>query len=187
VLAHAAELVLAQFEGRYLLVSAAPELHAAFHHSLPKEVQQRVADPFAVDIHCGPSEVAAAAEPVQRAIEEREEIATLQRLIDAGPNAAAWDEGPTLLALWQRRVITLVVDDFFCKPGARCADCGRLLEAVSGPCLSCASVAVGVVEDVVEMAIEQALEQKAALELVRSDAARQWMIGRGPMAALLRW
>ena len=54
-------------------------------------------------------------------------------------------------------------------------------------CLVCGSSAIEVVEDVVELAIEQALEQKAALEIVRSGAARLLMSGRGRLAALLRW
>jgi hypothetical protein len=35
--------------------------------------------------------------------------------------------------------------------------------------------------------ISTALEQKAALEIVRSSAARRLMTSIGPMAALLRW
>ena len=78
------------------------------------------------------------------------------------------------------------MDDVFGKSGARCGECGRLLEAISDSCPGCGSNAVEAVEDVVEMAIEQALEQRAALELVRSAVARRLMSERGPMAALLR-
>jgi len=39
---------------------------------------------------------------------------------------------------------------------------------------------------VVELALEQALEQRAALELVRSSAARRLMSDLGRIAALLR-
>ena len=53
-------------------------------------------------------------------------------------------------------------------------------------CPTCGSDALEAVEDVVELALEQALEQRAALELVRSDAARQLLAKRAPMAALLR-
>ena len=42
VLAHAAELVLAQFEGRYLLLSGSLELRKAVIQYLPKHVQQSV-------------------------------------------------------------------------------------------------------------------------------------------------
>jgi peptide subunit release factor 1 (eRF1) len=40
---------------------------------------------------------------------------------------------------------------------------------------------------VAERAIEHALEEKAALEIVRSQQARQLLTRIGPMAALLRW
>ena len=48
------------------------------------------------------------------------------------------------------------------------------------------STAIEAAEDVVEPALGQALEQHAALELVRSEAARRLMAVRGAMAALLR-
>jgi peptide subunit release factor 1 (eRF1) len=186
VLAEVARLVLDQFEGRYLLISAPPEMRTAFEHDLPKAVRQHVGGEFSVDVHAGAAEVAAAAEPAQRAIEEREEVATLQRLSDAGPGAAAWDEPGAFHALWERRVLTLAVDDTFCKPGARCGACGRLRGTVASHCPACGSDATDAVDDVVELALEQALEQRAALELVRSGAARRLMTERGPIAALLR-
>ena len=88
VLAEVARLVIEQFEGRYLLTSAPPEVRTAFVHDLPKELQSRIGAEFAVDIHAGAAEVAAAAEPTQRAIEEREEVATIDRALDAGPNGS---------------------------------------------------------------------------------------------------
>lgn len=187
VLAHVAELVLAQFEGRYLLMAGAPELRAAVTQHLPKNVQQRLGGEFAVDIHASPAGVATASEPAQRTIEEREEVATVQRLLDAGPDLSAWGEQPTLDALREGRAMTLVVDDVFGKPGARCDNCGGLWAAPSPSCPACGSDAVEALGDVVELAIEQALEQKAALELVRSSAARGLMASIGPMAAVLRW
>lgn len=107
-------------------------------------------------------------------------------MIEASPKVSVWGIRPTLDALYQRRVMTLAVDDVFGKSGARCSECGRLLEAISDSCPGCGSNAVEAVEDVVEMAIEQALEQRAALELVRSGVARRLMGERGTMAALLR-
>ena len=186
VLAEVANLVMAQFEGRHLLTSAPPEMRTAFVHDLPKELQQRVGADFAVDLHAGSAEVAAAAEPAQRAIEAREEVATLERIFEAGPNGATWGVRPTLDALWERRVMTLAVDDTLCKPGSRCRQCSQLWEGVPGTCSTCGSDAIEAVADVVELAIEHALEQRAALELVRSGAARRLMGERGPMAALLR-
>jgi peptide subunit release factor 1 (eRF1) len=186
VLAEAAGLVMAHFEGRHVLTSAPAELRAALIRELPKELQQRVGADFAVDLHAGAAEVAAAAEPAQRAIEAREEVATVRRMFEADPHEVTWGERPSLDALWERRVMTLAVDDGLCKAGSRCRRCGGLWADVPIECPTCGSQAIEAVEDVVELALEQALEQRATLELVRSDAARRLMAARGTMAALLR-
>jgi peptide subunit release factor 1 (eRF1) len=187
VLAHAAELVLAQFNGRYLLPSGALELRNAVMQYLPKHTRQSVGSEFSVEVHEEPANVAAAAAPAQREIEAREEVVTVQRLIDAGPDRSAWDVQPTLSALHLGRVMTLVVDDVFCQPGMRCWNCGGLWEQHSNRCPLCESDAIETVEDVVELAIERALDESSSLEVVRSSAARRLLALIGPMAALLRW
>jgi peptide subunit release factor 1 (eRF1) len=187
VLAHAAELALTQFEGRYLLLSGGLKVRKAVIQYLPKHIQQSIGEEFSVEIHAQAAAVAAAAEPAQRAIEAREEVATMQKVVDLGPDRSAWGEQPTLDALWQGRVMTLAVDDTFCKPGSRCGTCGALRVGSVPKCQVCGSDAIEAVVDVVELAIEHALEEKSALEIVRSDAARRLMASVGPMAALLRW
>ena len=77
VLAHVAELVLTQFEGRYLLIAGAPELRAAVTQHLPIAVQQQLGCECSADIHAPPAEVAKAAEPAQRD-RGREEVTTVQ-------------------------------------------------------------------------------------------------------------
>jgi peptide subunit release factor 1 (eRF1) len=154
---------------------------------LPKHIQQSIGEEFSVEIHAQAAAVAAAAEPAQRAIEAREEVATMQKVVDLGPDRSAWGEQPTLDALWQGRVMTLAVDDTLCKPGSRCGNCGALRVGSVPKCQVCGSDAIEAVVDVVELAIEHALEEKSALEIVRSDAARRLMASVGPMAALLRW
>jgi Bacterial archaeo-eukaryotic release factor family 10 len=187
VLAHAAELVLPQFEGRYLLLSGSLELRKAVMQYLPKHIQQCVGSEFSVETHAAAAAVAAAAEPEQRAIEAREEVATLEKVVDLGPHGSAWGDQPTLDALWEGRVMTLVVDDTFCKPGSRCRNCGALRADKVPQCPVCGSDAIEAAVDVVELAIESTFEEKSALEIVRSSAARRLMTSLGPMAALLRW
>ena len=187
VLANVTELVVADFEGRHLLLSAAPELHAEFVRHLAKRIRGRLGAEFAVDIHAGPSAVAVAAEPAQRAIEEHEEIATVRRLLDASPKYVAWDVPATLEALQERRVMVLAVDDALRAPGAQCHSCNALLPSVLAQCPYCESTIIEAVEDVVELALEAALEQQAALEIVRSSRARQAMAERAPIGALFRW
>jgi peptide subunit release factor 1 (eRF1) len=181
------KLVLAQLEGRHLLLSAAPELRAEFIDHLDESAQHSLGTEFTVDIHAGPVAVAAAVEPAQRAIEEREEVETAHRLLDASPKSAAWGVAATLEALQERRVMLLAVDDAFSAPAAHCGTCKALLPAILSECTYCHSAKIEVLEDVVELAIEAALQQKAALEMVRSGRARQLLAQRAPMASLFRW
>jgi peptide subunit release factor 1 (eRF1) len=187
VLAGVAEQMLAQFEARHLLISGPPELRSAVIHALTHEARQRVGGEFAADAHARPAAVAAAAKPAQRAIEEREELRTIERLLEAAPEAVAWGLRPALAALAEKRVRLLVADDGLCVPGARCDNCGALWDEVLAQCRVCDSGDIEPVEDVVELALEQTLEQRASLELVRSARARQAMAARGPMTAELRW
>jgi peptide subunit release factor 1 (eRF1) len=169
------------------LLSGTSELRATVIDLLPKAVRQNLGAEFSVEVHLPPVAVAAAAEPSQRAIEAREEVATVQRLLDIGPERSSWGVRPTLDALRVASVMTLVVEDTFSRPGARCHNCGILLEQPAQRCPVCDSEAIEAVEDVVELAIEQALEERSALEIVRSKAARQLMTKIGPMGAMLRW
>ena len=187
VLAHAAELALMQFEGRYLLLSGSLELRKAVMQYLPKHIRQSVGGEFSVEIHAQPAAVAAAAEPAQRVIEAREEVATIEKVVDLGPERSAWGDQPTLDALWEGRVMTLAVDDTFCKPGSHCRNCNAMRAGNMSKCPVCGSDAIEAIGDVVELAIEHALEERSALEIVRSSAARRLMASIGPMAALLRW
>lgn len=186
VLAHVLELVQQHFEGRHILLSGGPEVQAAVKEHLHKDVLQRIGGQFSVDHRARVAEVAAAAEPTQRNIEAREEVATVQRLLDAGPNGSAWGVQPVLDAIWYKRVMILAVEDGFAQPGGRCRACAALLASVEPNCRICGSNSVEPADDVVELAIEAALEERAALEIVRSDPARQLPARIGPMAALFR-
>jgi hypothetical protein len=187
IVAHAAEAILTRFGGRYLSLSGPPDLRSALLHDLPRAIADHDGGIFAVDVHANTSEVSAAAEPIQRAVEAREEVCTVRRLIDAGPHNSAWGVPATLAALHQHRVRTLIVDDAFSKPGVRCRTCGCLAGAHIGSCESCGGIEIELIEDVVEFALERALEQKSALELLRSEAARRIMTTVAPMGAILRW
>jgi Bacterial archaeo-eukaryotic release factor family 10 len=187
ILAHVAEQVMPNYNSRYLLLAGEPELYAAVVGDLGKEARQSLGGQMSATIHARPAEIAAAADTPQRAIEQREEVATVQRLLQAGPQDSAWGVQAALKALSECRVATLVVDDMFARPGARCCGCGALLELPQDTCPICGGTTIEAVEDVVELAIEQTLNERGAFEMVRRAPARQSLVKIGPMAALLRW
>jgi peptide subunit release factor 1 (eRF1) len=123
---------------------------------------------------------------MQRLIEEREEVATVRRAMEAGPRGAALGKQPVCDALREGRVMTLVVEDAYREPGTHCPECGGLWAVISPGCLACGGM-VEVVQDIAELAIDRALQQRAGLEIVRSGAGQRLMRRTGPMAALLRW
>jgi hypothetical protein len=187
-LGHIAELALAELEARTLLFSTTtPKLRHAVVEALSKEAQRNIGADFTVEPHGPPSAVAAAAEPAERAVEEREEVATLRRMIDAGPAGAGWGLRPVLDALLPGRVLTLAVDEAFVHPGSRCCNCRALWDRVPEVCPACGSAGIEPVGDVVELAIERTLERKGTFDLVCSAPARRIMAGRAPIAALYRW
>lgn len=82
---------------------------------------------------------------------------------------------------------TLVVDDMYAVPGARCRACASLLQTPQGPCPVCGSNGIDAVPDVIELAIERTLNADGAVELVRNATARRALAKIGPLAAVLRW
>jgi len=184
--AHIVSLAATELKAPHLLLSVEPKMHATVMRHLPKEVAQRIGGKFSVELHSSPAEVGAAAEPAQRAVEAREETATVQRVVDAGPRGAAWGERAALDALRDGRVMTLVVDDTLARPGAVCRDCTSLWPAPVERCGFCGSTALETFPDIVELALERALLERCGLELVRSEEARRLLAQPGPMAALFR-
>jgi peptide subunit release factor 1 (eRF1) len=185
--AHIVSLAATELKAPHLLLSVEPKKHATVMRHLPKEVTQRIGGEFSVELHSSPAEVAAAAEPAQRAVEAREETATVQRVVDAGPRGAAWGERAALDALRDGRVMTLVVDDTLARPGALCRDCTTLWPApIPERCGFCGSTALETFPDIVELALERALLERFGLELVRSEEARRLLAQPGSIAALFR-
>ena len=89
---------------------------------------------------------------------------------------------PTLSALVERRVDTLVVSDGFEAPGLRCPACDWL--GVKGRACPVCDTAMDLVDDVVEEAIEAALTQSCRVEVCRDNADLD-VLGR--VAAMLRF
>jgi peptide subunit release factor 1 (eRF1) len=185
-LAYIAALIFQQFEARYLLFSVPEKLKSNFLENLPKSVREQIGGEFTIDVHASHIQVAEVIDPLQRAVEAREEVRTLERIQESLPDQGIWGVEPFLEALNQRRVMTVAVDDAFQLPGGYCAHCDLLVLDPAKPCPVCGNP-VEAESDIVDRALEMALAQDATIELVRSEAARTLMAQHAPIGALLRF
>ena len=184
--AHALELITKTLEARHVVYSAPADMEADFLSALDQATRQKVAGSFACDTLASTAEVADAAEAVQREVEAREEMETLDRIQELLSSRAVVGLDDTLDMLNQQRVMTLVVDDGVTIPGGIDAASGMLTTQTDGT-YEATGGEVRPVPDLVEWMLDKAMEQGAALELVRSEAARAALTEHGPAAALLRF
>ena len=130
--------------------------------------------------------MAAKAETVQREVEAREELETVERVQEMIPSRAVVGLDDTLDMLNQQRVMTLVVNDDLRIPGGIDTTSGMLTTQTDGTYVTTGG-AIQPEDDLFELMLERALEQGADLELVRSEAAKAALENHGPSAALLRF
>ncbi len=184
--AHALDLITKTLEARHVLYSAPADMEADFVDKLDQATTQKVAGNFACDTLATTAEVSEAAEPVQRAVEEKEEIETLGKVQELLSSRAVVGLEDTLDMLNQQRVMTLVVDDGQTIAGGVDPSSGMLTTQTEGT-YAATGGDIQAVDDLIELMLDKAMEQGATLELVHSDAAREALLEHGPAAALLRF
>ena len=184
--AHALELIAKTLEARHVLYSAPADMEADFLDKLDQATRQKVAGNFPCDTNASTSEVADAAEAMQREVEEKEEVETLGKVQELLSSRAVAGLDDTLDMLNQQRVMTLVVDGDQTIPGGVDATSGMLTTQTEGT-YEATGGDVRPVPDLVELMLDKAMEQGASLELVHSDAGREALAPHGPAAALLRF
>jgi len=184
--AHALELLAQNLDARHLLYACPSDMEGPFLDNLEQHTRERVAAGFQCDINATPAEVADKVEPIQREVEEREELETIDRLQSLLTTKAVAGLEETLDMLNQQRVLTLILDDGHEIAGGIDRETGMLTTQTEGT-LDATGNEVFPESDLFELMLERALEQGASLELVRSEAGRQKMQDLGPAAALLRF
>jgi hypothetical protein len=158
---------------------AVAELERLIHPTTAALIVGRVGVRVADD----PAEIASAARVIaERAERQREaDLVEAMRQRVAGEHGAATGLQPTLDALAERRVATLLVRDGFSAPGGRCPACGYVGSDVR-QCPMCGAANVEI-DDVVEVAIEEAITQSAAVEFCRGTE----LDGFGSIAVIERF
>ncbi len=185
--AHATEMMMDRFEIRHLLATGTPEVLAEYREHLSPAVGKCWDGEFGLPIDASPTETVEAIGPLQKEVEAREEIATIEKLNNSvSGGKGVWGLEDTLKALMEQRVMTLVVHDRFRAPGKECMKCRLVFVDGHQSCPACGGPAHKV-EDVVDVALERAVTQLAVLELVRSDAARRLLPPGEPIGAVLRF
>lgn len=155
---------------------------------LPESLQRLVVGSVPVDFkHESEDEVLEKARAVLVGEQRRAERALVEQVVDAaesgGRGVAGLDE--TLAALHEGRIQTLLVAEGITQEGSSCLDCGYIATKTFDRCPMCQGEAEPST-DVVERAIDRALLSGARIEAVLGEA-REWLLARGGLAAVLRY
>jgi peptide subunit release factor 1 (eRF1) len=127
-----------------------------------------------------PERVLEAARPRFEELERKRETEALERLGERGAR------GPeeVLVALNERRVETLMLDENFSGAGVQCPECGWLGPEGERRC-PVDGTSLVILDDLAEAAIELALQQSAEVLALRFDPDA--LAADGGIAALLRF
>ncbi|HET9442338.1 MAG TPA: host attachment protein [Acidimicrobiales bacterium] len=168
----------------HLIVGAAPEIIHDLEGHLHTYLRDRIAARINVPAGAPESEITAAALAVEEQVERDREAAVVEKLRGAAAAARGGVVGlePTLAALSERRVDTLVVSEGYEAQGWRCTACRQM--AVKGRRCSVCGGDMDLIEDIVEEAVEDALLHSCQVEMCVDNAD---LDVAGRIGALLRF
>ena len=171
-----------------VLLGGPEETIGEFEALLHPYLRERVAGHFRVDVeHTTPDQIRDAAAPVIAEVDERREREALDRLeegVETGGRGVAGLE-PTIAALNERRVGTLLLNDRFDAAGVYCRQCGWVgtdLELTECPA---DGAPLEQRDNIAENAVELAIVQSASVLRVRHHGER--LERRGSIGAVLRF
>jgi peptide chain release factor subunit 1 len=170
-----------------LLVGGPIEARSNFEKLLHADVAKRLRGRFDVEVwNTGTDEVLNAARPVLdelTAQRDRELMERIEAGLATGGRAVAGLKD-VLLAVHERRVDTLVVQEGFTAKGTRCPQCGWMGVSAGGQCPADGTM-TDVVDNIVETAVVRAFGQDARVRYFSADVLEVEQMGS--IAALLRF
>jgi peptide chain release factor subunit 1 len=168
----------------HLILAGPEEVVKELEHELHDYLAQLVRARVSVPMTASAAEVLERSLALEEELERERERQTVDRLTadHAAGRLAVGNLGPTLKALGEGRVGTLVVAADLTVPGFECTRCGAPAET-NGRCALCGGPSRPV-PDVVESAVAMAFRQGASVETVTRDGGLRAMGGIG---ALLRF
>ena len=184
--AQAVEILADELNVRHLIYSASVDLETPFLDALNQKTRNKISGSFSCDANASPPEIAEIAEPVQRAVEEREERDTIRQATELRTSRAVVGIEAVVDALNQQRVHTLIMDDRLRLPGSIDRNTNTLSARADGE-HEIGESDVRVKDDLFELMVERALVQNAEIEFVRSEGGLEDLEKLGPCAAILRF
>jgi peptide chain release factor subunit 1 len=184
---HTAEVLFGFFKRRpfdHLILGGPEEIVAEFEPELHDYLRQRILARINLPLTASAADVLERSLEAEEELERRREREAIELLLaesSAGRQAVS-GLGPTLEALFQDRVATLLVDRDLRAPGHVCTSCGRLVEK-GRRCPACGSKTLEV-PDVIEEAVTQAFRNGSRVETITEGTGLSELGGIG---ALLRF
>jgi peptide chain release factor subunit 1 len=173
----------------HLLLGGPAETLHDFEDRLHPYLRERMAGRIDIDVeNSSPDDVAASArEKIDQhtRASERAALDRLQEAVAKNSRGAAGLE-PTLDALNERRVETLLLNEGFDAAGCSCPQCGSVYAVDGGDCPA-DGTALDCRDNVIENAMHLALEQSARVLVVRDEDIGHELESHGGIAALLRF
>lgn len=171
---------------RRVLLGGTPANVGRFQAFLPRAWLSLVVGEFPIDVDAAPAEVLRRAMTVAEQAEGRSEAELVEAVVTAAAKGA---DGvvrldPTLQAVHEGRVMTLLVRDGFRAPGFRCTRCGFLTALrPTGDCPYCGA-SFEEIGDAVELAVRRVWREGGEVEVVGPEAGLEQA---GSVGARLRY
>jgi len=186
-LKHVAEVLLRFFKRRnfdHLIVAGPHEVTVEFEKELHDYVRQRILARITLPMTAATDEILGKSLGCEEDLDRTRVREAIERIVaeSAAGRQAVAGLGPTLDALAETRVATMVVTMDLRGPGRECPSCGRL--AVKGRRCNTCGAHTREIPDVVEAAVIQGLRQGARVETATEDGALE---AAGGVGALLRF
>jgi peptide chain release factor subunit 1 len=156
-----------------IILGGTHENLARFTSMLPKTLQSKVIGDVSIDMYASELEVLQRSMPIiQASIAERKAALVENVITAAHKESGSVGLADTLIAIQERRVQTLVIQEGFHAPGYHCTHCDYLSLRESDECSVCGGPAERL-EDIVEHLVHRAISMDVEVAFVENEALEQ--------------
>lgn len=155
---------------RRVLIGGTDENVAQFQNNLPKTGQSLVVGTLSLGMTANQQDILDETIKVGSAAEVKREAGLVRQMITAAAKNAEGvvGLGPTLDALREGRVQTLLVEENFHAPGYRCESCSHITPEKLDTCQFCGGT-FSEIPDAPEMAVRQVMLSGGVVEIIRDN------------------